>query len=194
MCSTADLSIDAFSYTKCIEQIDVDAIIPSQEDLVLENDPTHLDNGSQTKIISLNQGMLGLLEDNITLHSEAGKSDNHKEGEEIISQKDPKVSQVKEGVILNEAYFLNSLGQLLFEYPFFVSLETFKARVKHARNSLWQRLKKIWGATIQKKTKWEWLASIPKKWNKINHLVTYLIGYTRKKSSPNECTSYVNLY
>ena len=100
------------------------------------------------------------------MHSKAEKSDNHKQGEEIISQKDPKVSQVKEGVILNEVYFSNPLGQLLFEDPFAVSLETFKEGVKHAKKILWQSLQKIWGATIQKKTKWEWSSSIPKKWNK----------------------------
>ena len=48
MCSTADLSTNAFSYTKIIEQIDVDTKISSQEDLVPKNSPTHQDNGSQT--------------------------------------------------------------------------------------------------------------------------------------------------
>ena len=108
--STANLFTDVFSHTEALEQIDADTRLPSQEDLVLENAHTHQENGSQIEISSLNQGIPGFLEDSITFHSKVSKSYNHKEGEENISQKDPKVSQVEERAILNEVYFSNPLG------------------------------------------------------------------------------------
>ena len=46
MCSTVDLSTNAFSHTKSTEHTDADTKISSQEDLVLKSSPTHQDNGS----------------------------------------------------------------------------------------------------------------------------------------------------
>ena len=178
--SITDLSTNVFSHTKSAEQIDADTTISSQEDLVLKNCPTHQDNGSQIGIISLNQGVPRLLEGSITLLSEVAKSDNHTEGERILSQKNPKVSQVREGVILNEGYFSNPLGQLLFTDPFFVSLEAFKEGIKHAKNSLWWSLKKIWSTTVRKQVRGKWhfhFFNVIKELNQdqpCNHLLDWL--------------------
>ena len=67
---------------------------------------------------------------------------------EFLSQKSPKHSRVKEGVVLNESYVSNPLDQVLFQDPFFVFLEKSKGGVCSAKNSLLQSVRKILGTTV----------------------------------------------
>ena len=128
----------------------------SQEYLSLKNAPTHQHDGLHTKFNPLNQSILGLLEDNIAIYDESTSSDDHEEEDEFLSQRSAKLSQVKEEVVLDQAYLENPLSQVLFQDPFADLLEALEEGVKHVKSSLMQNFKNILGTTIRKQVRWKW--------------------------------------
>ena len=91
ICSTADLCISALPHEETREHIDTRAKMLSQEELFPKSAPAHQNDGFQTELIPLNQSISVFLEDNIAIYYEAAKIDDHEEGEEILSQKNPKL-------------------------------------------------------------------------------------------------------
>ena len=97
-----------------------------------------------------------MLENNIAVHYEVSKLDDHEGEVGCLSQKNPNHNQMEQEVALDEAHGLNPHSQVLFRDPFASFLETFEKGVKYARSSLLQGLKKILGITIKKQVRLEW--------------------------------------
>ena len=87
---------------------------------------------------------------------------------------------MEQGIVLDEAHYLNPQGQVLFQDPFAGFLESYKEGVCYARNGLLHSLRKILSTFVQRKVKSEWpfyFFSILKKVNKnqsCSHLLDWL--------------------
>ena len=97
-----------------------------------------------------------LLEDNMAIYDDSDSADDHEEEKEFLSQKSPKLSQVEEEAIMDQAYFPNPHIQVLFQDPFANLLDTSKRGVCHVKSSFMQNFKNILGSTIQTLVRWEW--------------------------------------
>ena len=110
---------------------------------------------SQEKENSYGSIQLGFLEENMAIYDEFDSEYDDEEEKEFLSQKSPKLSQVEEEAVLDQAYFPNPHIQVLFQDPFADLLETSKRGVCHAKRSLIQNFKNILGSTVQTLVRWE---------------------------------------
>ena len=90
------------------------------------------------------------------IYDEFDSADDHKEDVEFLSQKSPKLSKVEKKAVLDQAYFLNPLGQVLFQDPFSIFLEIVEEGVKNLKSSLLQSVRKFLGTIVQTKVRCEW--------------------------------------